>query len=235
MTGVMRRLLGILLNVATLLSALLFVGAVILWVRSYVVRDAVLLRDIWYQPTGIDVGQLHERDWSLFSSEGRLGVEFLHAHGGDVRGYVRGALPSREFNLSRRPSTEWDRSYPRFARRRVVNGPAVTDVWIVQAPLGALALLLALVPAIRLRRRAIRRRRRLIEAPCCSGCGYDLRATPDRCPECGTIPTAQQARLPGPYPRTTPGHSAGSASDQAPPRMLREQLPNQKGQEPRDS
>ena len=60
----------------------------------------------------------------------------------------------------------------------------------VEIPWWSLLLLFALLPAARwlvhLRRRSIARR------GACPHCGYDLRATPDRCPECGAAP--QDAR-----------------------------------------
>ena len=69
----------------------------------------------------------------------------------------------------------------------VVNRTNTFSVW-----LGTPLLLSAVLPAWWLLR--ARRARREGSRGMCRSCGYDLRATPDRCPECGTI----AARAPAP-------------------------------------
>ncbi|MFI5379052.1 MAG: hypothetical protein ACHRHE_07140 [Tepidisphaerales bacterium] len=61
------------------------------------------------------------------------------------------------------------------------------DARIIDLPLWCPLLLFAISPYLWLRRWRKRRRRRVLGL--CIVCGYDLRATPGRCPECGTVPS----------------------------------------------
>jgi len=63
--------------------------------------------------------------------------------------------------------------------------------WIIAAPTAAL-------PASRIAARLRRSRRARLNS--CPTCGYDLRATPDRCPECGAIPDRRAAQPDHPRP-----------------------------------
>ena len=67
-----------------------------------------------------------------------------------------------------------------------------TEAWFVILPYWAVALLTGILPALAavwIWRR--RRRRHRHKQGYCLVCGYDLRATPDRCPECGTVVAAE--------------------------------------------
>jgi hypothetical protein len=66
-------------------------------------------------------------------------------------------------------------------------------VWITM-PLWLVAACAALLPMAAWRSQRLRRRRQDLNF--CPECGYDCRATPGRCPECGTVPT-NQAVSPG--------------------------------------
>jgi hypothetical protein len=72
------------------------------------------------------------------------------------------------------------------------SGQDGTSPWrFVTAPCWAFAAPFAVMPMwVAARRYALRRRKR---AGRCVVCGYDLRASPDRCPECGRPATATAA------------------------------------------
>ena len=63
-----------------------------------------------------------------------------------------------------------------------------TQSFVVLFPFWLVACVALVMPAAFVARHLCRRRR--ASDGRCAVCGYDLRATPDRCPECGTIPSA---------------------------------------------
>ena len=78
------------------------------------------------------------------------------------------------------PSILYERIYwPRYLFSRYAYG---FHQRIATVPLWLLAAMFSLPKTVR----ALLKKRQL-PAGCCPTCGYDLRATPDRCPECGTV------------------------------------------------
>jgi hypothetical protein len=203
----MRRLLQILLNAATLLSMLLCIATAALWVRSYFVSDWVARQAFenegdqcyWTQDHilsgrgGFGMFRIVQAEGLMTRSGKPTRVEFAERYGyipfhrthpplypsfpvGDRGTRVWGGFKRGGFLL---PDPDGRRRPRRYA-------------WQWVAPYWAVVPPLALLPAV-WSWRAVRRRRRSRQGMC-QTCGYDLRATPERCPECGAVPSAQAAR-----------------------------------------
>jgi hypothetical protein len=158
-----------LFNLAAAVSLVLCVAVCVLWVRSYFAQDTIAY-DFSDDRPGMN-------DISVASSNGVLAVHhFAHPtalYPPGLRRFV--TTPS-----SMRPTPTW-RTFA-FDRGEQNGG----RFWRVFAPHWSAALLCAVSPALWLSNR--RRQRRRVRDRLCPCCGYDLRATPDRCPECGALP-----------------------------------------------
>jgi len=152
-------------NVLWVLSLMMFIATAVLWVRSY--RTLATLDDA-------DSISFTRRDpiWWIISYPGRA-------------------------TLCRQVGRDWDIDLDGFEILGIKygggRGPG-SLLWNLSVPYWMLATVFAVSPIMRLAlwrrfRRAARRRR----VGRCAKCGYDLRATPQRCPECGTEPTVSAA------------------------------------------
>jgi hypothetical protein len=198
-------------RLASALSAVLFAASVALWVRSYFRVDSVIRfrpdrrwTTLWIDhrtQVTFESGPVSEAD----SRRGSLRLLYLYSDGT----YDRTGSPTW---IAFEP--QWEiggpTSFPRYAEwiDHTIAGfaiehrpvarlpynvppgpqPPMPPAYVVHAvylPWWFPAVLFAILPItwfVRRRRTARRRKRRL-----CPNCGYDLRATPGRCPECGAI------------------------------------------------
>jgi hypothetical protein len=201
-------------NALTVLSLLLCVASVALWVRSYWVEDWAArtdwrisynyeLQDGW--TIWSDRGRLSGGTAYCFDGDAAVltGLESsrsreLHEASAPVRPgttlFGRGSGPPGEYDPWRRDQAKnADSVWARAGFRRQMTNVRVsrggTRVYVVRengltVPHWLFALIFATAPL--LSALGILRRRQRKQAGLCPRCGYDMRATPDRCPECGT-------------------------------------------------
>ena len=176
------------LNLLTGLSLLLCMTSAFVWVRSHRVTDDIFWKDLRRNGDGTWTARMSR----VKAGGGGVWFETRHLTGGDeaeLRRRADGLWPDfswQQYRPARYPVATWT-SRKWWERCGFLWGPNydlmfVTPFWSVAVPT-------ALLPAVRLarwRRRAVARRRQ--RAGRCRQCGYDLRATPDRCPECGHVP-----------------------------------------------
>jgi hypothetical protein len=177
-------------------SAMLLAATAVLWLRGHFTSDH------WYYARALEDGT--GTRWSQYmvnSGAGAIGFvevqqsipikpsQFLQQRAS------QGAAGNRHYTgPSTQPGYQFvSRSFMGIAYGRMKFGgnPKGTDYGReLVAPLWELAAAWVILPVIWLVRWRSQRLKRL--AGCCRVCGYDLRATPDRCPECGAIPTTAE-------------------------------------------
>ncbi len=175
----MKRLLRWLFNLAAGVSLTLFVLIGVFWVRSYWIGDAIEFRRCSQLPRFTQY-----ETCSLRQAYGTVQLNYQ--------------LTGQAFILRKKfvPGLSLEHSEPQQGAVRIYTpiwgthslNPQSTSGWYVVLPDWILLIVFGVMPAIAgmLWRRDWSRKRH----GQCLHCGYDLRASPGRCPECGAISTA---------------------------------------------
>jgi len=174
----MRRALRILVSALAIGSLVLCLANTLLWARSY--RRADYLRWEQLPPPG-------EERLFIYLASGSggawVGIGFYSPRWkSPVEGERWYRATSQQMPIryaGGADPTSWGFGYESQRTPDWRYVAIIFPIWLATAlfaalPLGRLALW-------------IRRLRRVREG-CCATCGYDLRATPERCPECGSVP-----------------------------------------------
>jgi hypothetical protein len=178
----MKRLIGRALNVSATVSVAMFFATCALWVRSHFVRDGgwsgasfIVWSDGgriegWHASTLLLPIVYESNDpttWSLAEqrthSIGPYYWYVLPKHGDERLADASLSAPTFHVESSTPNGIDFSFSVPHWALAAVFLLPAAVLVVVRRA-----------------------RRRRFVPG-LCRACGYDLRATPDKCPECGTL------------------------------------------------
>jgi hypothetical protein len=155
------------------LSLVLCTLAVVLWVRGY-----------WYYDSIVHAAQ-GQSTHILFSGNGRVGYSLIGNPTHSEFGVRSARLTPR---MTRGETSGWT-DFRVWRGPPSVTNPAgqplpLQPSWGVYVPRWFTVFATAILPALWWIRHRRTRRQRL--AGLCRVCGYDLRGTPDRCPECGT-------------------------------------------------
>ena len=180
----MRRLLRWTFHALAAASLLLCLATAGLWVRSYWGYDRFIARRL--SATGLRRGvEFPKYQGCIGSYRGRLGGWFQFSgqpEGQRAEPWEFEVGPADEFIGSIRTRFPF-RTY----RGVYVGCPYTVNYWSL--PDWSLVSAFALLPSIATFRQVrVARRRRRARLGRCVACGYDLRATPERCPDCGVIP-----------------------------------------------
>ncbi|HEX4795368.1 MAG TPA: hypothetical protein VH370_16345 [Humisphaera sp.] len=171
----MRRLIRPLFQLLTMLAPLICLAAALLWVRSYYASD------VWGYGS-------NSRDWNFSAVRGSLLFTQYRNSSGNVFQTGWPYTYYRAFGPQSAPLKTCDWKWAGAGGFIHRGSPYSSDqllipFWMIVAVSGV-----GSIPFFLRTRRVmeVRRRRRLRRDLRCPKCGYDLRATPMQCPECGS-------------------------------------------------